>query len=155
MTQSFKYIVPMRETHWNFPASGEVSFTWDYDARSDELLKLYSKGKKEQWDAEQRIDWSLPVDPEDPMQMDDQVVPLSTAETLADWTNGALTIIDGGGHAPHARHPVPVNLLLRDFVHPRPPSRSTWQPIWWTDSTSPVLALHSWQPFFSACSVLS
>jgi len=57
-------------------SSGEVTFTWDYDARSDELLKLYSKGKQEQWDAEQRIDWSLPVDPEDPMQMDDQVVPL-------------------------------------------------------------------------------
>jgi len=66
----------MEETHWNFPASGEVSFTWDYDARSEDLLKLYSKGKQEQWDADKRIDWSLPVDPEDPMQMDDQVVPL-------------------------------------------------------------------------------
>ena len=68
--------MPVEETHWKFPASGEVAFTWDYDARSDELLKLYSKGKKEQWDADTRIDWSLPVDPEDPMQMDDQVVPL-------------------------------------------------------------------------------
>ena len=76
MAQQFKYTVPMEETHWKFPASGEVAFTWDYDARSEDLLRLYSKGKKEQWDAEQRIDWSLPVDPEDPMQMDDQVVPL-------------------------------------------------------------------------------
>jgi len=76
MTQSFKYTVPVAETHWKFPASGEVAFTWDYDARSEDLLKLYAKGKKEQWDAEQRIDWSLPVDPEDPMQMDDQVLPL-------------------------------------------------------------------------------
>ena len=46
---------------------------WDYDARSDELLRLYSKGKKEQWDAETRIDWSLAVDPEDPMQMAEEV----------------------------------------------------------------------------------
>jgi P-aminobenzoate N-oxygenase AurF len=76
MAQQFKYTVPVEETHWKFPASGEVAFTWDYDARSEDLLKLYSKGKKEQWDAEQRIDWSLPVDPDDPMQMDDQVVPL-------------------------------------------------------------------------------
>ena len=76
MAQQFKYIMPVAETHWKFPASGEVAFTWDYDARSEDLLKLYSKGKKEQWDAEKRIDWSLPVDPEDPMQMDDQVVPL-------------------------------------------------------------------------------
>ena len=75
MTQ-FKYTLPVEETQWKFPATGEVAFTWDYDARSAELLKLYSKGKKEQWDADTRIDWSLPVDPEDPMQMDDQVVPL-------------------------------------------------------------------------------
>jgi hypothetical protein len=73
---TFKYAIPLEETHWKFPATGEVAFTWDYDARSDELLRLYSKGKQEQWDAEARIDWSLPVDPEDPMQMDDQVVPL-------------------------------------------------------------------------------
>jgi len=76
MSTLYRYTVPLEETHWKFPSSGEVSFTWDYDARSDELLKLYSKGKKEQWDAETRIDWSLPVDPEDPMQMDDEVLPL-------------------------------------------------------------------------------
>ena len=76
MPTKFSYTVPAEETHWKFPASGEVAFTWDYDTRSDELLRLYSKGKKEQWDADARIDWSLPVDPEDPMQMDDQVVPL-------------------------------------------------------------------------------
>ena len=72
----FNYTLPVEETQWKFPATGDVAFTWDYDARSEELLKLYAKGKKEQWDADTRIDWSLPVDPEDPMQMDDQVVPL-------------------------------------------------------------------------------
>jgi len=76
MSTLYRYIMPVAETHWKFPASGEVAFTWDYDARSDELLKLYSKGKKEQWDADTRIDWSLPVDPEDPMQMKDEVAPL-------------------------------------------------------------------------------
>lgn len=76
MSTLYRYTVPMEETHWKFPASGEVAFTWDYDARSDELLKLYSKGKKEQWDADTRIDWILTVDPEDPMQMKDEVAPL-------------------------------------------------------------------------------
>ncbi len=76
MSTVYRYTAPLAETHWRFPAGGEVSFTWDYDARSDELLKLYAKGKKEQWDADARIDWSLAVDPEDPMQMDDQVTPL-------------------------------------------------------------------------------
>src|SRR5690349_13147928 len=73
---TFKYTLPVGETQWKFPATGEVAFTWDYDTRSEELLKLYAKGKKEQWDADTRIDWRLEVDPEDPMQMDDQVVPL-------------------------------------------------------------------------------
>ena len=80
--QQFKYVVPIEETHWKFPASGEVAFTWDYDTRSDDLLKLYSKGKKEQWDADKRIDWSLPVDPEDPMQMADEVVPVGAASAM-------------------------------------------------------------------------
>jgi hypothetical protein len=76
MAKTFTYALPVEETQWSFPSSGEVAFTWDYDARSDELLQLYSKGKQQQWDADTRIDWSLSVDPDDPMQMDDQVVPL-------------------------------------------------------------------------------
>jgi hypothetical protein len=76
MAAEFRYVMPVEETQWRLPATGEVAFTWDYDARSTELLQLYSKGKQQQWDAETRIDWSLPVDPDDPMQMDDQVVPL-------------------------------------------------------------------------------
>ncbi len=73
---TLRYVLPVGETRWSFPASGEVSLTWDYDARSQELLQLYSKGKQQQWDAEARIDWSLEVDPDDPMQMDEQVIPL-------------------------------------------------------------------------------
>src|SRR5688572_33336178 len=76
MAAEFRYVMPVEETQWKLPATGEVAFTWDYDARSTELLQLYSKGKQQQWDAETRIDWSLPVDPDDPMQMDEQVVPL-------------------------------------------------------------------------------
>jgi len=76
MATEFRYLLPVEETEWRFPASGEVAFTWDYEGRAEDLLGLYAKGKREQWDAAARIDWSLPVDPEDPMQMDDQVVPL-------------------------------------------------------------------------------
>ncbi len=76
MSTLYRYTLPVEETHWKFPSSGEVCFTWDYDAQSSELLALYAKGKQQQWDGDVRIDWSLPVDPEDPMQMDDQVLPL-------------------------------------------------------------------------------
>ena len=42
---------------------------------------------------------------------------------LADETRGSLVLLDGSGHGPHARDPVKVNLLLRDFVAPPPPAR--------------------------------
>lgn len=76
MTTTYRYVMPVEETQWRLPATAEVSFTWDYEGRSAELLELYSKGKREQWDAEARIDWSLEVDPEDPMQMKEEVLPL-------------------------------------------------------------------------------
>jgi hypothetical protein len=40
------------------------------------LLQLSAKGKKQQWDAAERIDWSLDLDPENPMMLDDRVVPI-------------------------------------------------------------------------------
>ncbi|TAN52604.1 MAG: aminobenzoate oxygenase, partial [Betaproteobacteria bacterium] len=76
MSTLYRYVLPVEETHWKFQGRSDTTFTWDYDARSDDLLKLYAKGKQQQWDAESRIDWSLEVDPEDPMQVDDSVVPL-------------------------------------------------------------------------------
>src|SRR4030065_606491 len=69
MSTLFRYTLPVEETHWKFQGQGETSFTWDYDAASEDLLKLYAKGKEQQWDAEKRIDWSIEVDPHDPMQM--------------------------------------------------------------------------------------
>ena len=43
---------------------------------------------------------------------------------LAEATQGDLVMLEGSGHGPHARDPVKVNLLLRDFVAPaRPPAR--------------------------------
>ena len=36
---------------------------------------------------------------------------------LAELTGGDLVVMEGSGHLPHARDPVLVNLLIRDFVH--------------------------------------
>ena len=41
------------------------------------------------------------------------------ARALAEATGGPLVTLEGSGHAPHARDPVKVNLLLRDFALPR------------------------------------
>ena len=55
---------------------------------------------------------------------EDAVRPWESGGRLAELANGALTILEGSGHFPHARDPVKVNLLLRDFIKPAPPLRN-------------------------------
>jgi pimeloyl-ACP methyl ester carboxylesterase/predicted glycosyltransferase len=45
---------------------------------------------------------------------------------LAELLGGTVVTLEGSGHAPHARDPVKVNLLLRDFVLGRRPPPRTW-----------------------------
>jgi pimeloyl-ACP methyl ester carboxylesterase/predicted glycosyltransferase len=47
---------------------------------------------------------------------DDAISPATRGEALAQATRGTLILLDGAGHGPHARDPVKVNLLLRDFA---------------------------------------
>jgi pimeloyl-ACP methyl ester carboxylesterase len=42
---------------------------------------------------------------------------------LAEETGGSLVLLEGSGHGPHVRDPVKVNLLLREFIAPPPPTR--------------------------------
>jgi pimeloyl-ACP methyl ester carboxylesterase/UDP:flavonoid glycosyltransferase YjiC (YdhE family) len=60
----------------------------------------------------------------------DRIVPPERARRIAELTNADLLLIEGGGHAPHARYPVAVNHAIRDFVGrwvPWPPKRTAWQ----------------------------
>ena len=55
---------------------------------------------------------------------DDDAISSSTrGVALAEHTGGGLVLLEGSGHAPHARDPVKVNLLLRDFACPPAPSQ--------------------------------
>jgi pimeloyl-ACP methyl ester carboxylesterase len=47
---------------------------------------------------------------------EDRLRPLAGGAALAERTGGTLVAIEGGGHCPQARHPVKVNLLIREFV---------------------------------------
>src|SRR5580700_1812585 len=47
---------------------------------------------------------------------DDAVISTTRGAGVAEATNGALVIIQGGGHAPHARDPVKVNVTMRAFA---------------------------------------
>jgi pimeloyl-ACP methyl ester carboxylesterase/predicted glycosyltransferase len=55
---------------------------------------------------------------------DDAIRSHESGAALAELTRGTLVSLDGSGHAPHARDPVKVNLLLRDFI--APPSIARW-----------------------------
>src|SRR6266403_2267840 len=76
MSTSYRYALPVEQTEWKFDGHTDVTFTWEYDENRAGLLQLYSKGKQQQWDAADRIDWSLDLDPENPMELDDRVVPI-------------------------------------------------------------------------------
>ncbi|GAA3193212.1 ferritin-like domain-containing protein [Actinocorallia longicatena] len=66
------YTGPVPRETWNVPLAGDARFTWEYDDGREKLLGLYQKGKDKQWDAAKRIDWSLEVDPADPLGLPDQ-----------------------------------------------------------------------------------
>ncbi|UOY02342.1 alpha/beta hydrolase [Blastococcus sp. PRF04-17] len=47
---------------------------------------------------------------------DDRIRPHAIGERLAESTGGSLVLLEGGGHGPHARDPVRINHLIREFV---------------------------------------
>src|SRR4029453_6607773 len=47
---------------------------------------------------------------------DDRVRPHAAGVAAAELTGGDLVSIEGGGHCPQARHPVKINLLIREFA---------------------------------------
>ena len=58
------YAMPLSNgSTWSVPTTFDTTFQWEYDDTRDRLLSLYAKGKQKQWDAAERIDWSIDVDP--------------------------------------------------------------------------------------------
>lgn len=76
MTTKDQYTQVPDPYSWEVPSAGDARFTWEYDEGRARLLSLYQKGKDKQWDAQSRIDWSLDVDPMNPVGMPDEFHPL-------------------------------------------------------------------------------
>jgi P-aminobenzoate N-oxygenase AurF len=64
------------ETGWDVHQNFDASFRWEYEDGREKLLNLYDKGKRLQWDAAERIDWSQDLDPENPALLPDEVIPI-------------------------------------------------------------------------------
>ena len=67
------YPIPEFDPEWTVPQGFEAAFDFQYDEGRNHMMHLYQKGKDMQWDALNRIDWSLELDSENPMQMPDEV----------------------------------------------------------------------------------
>ena len=68
------YALPVELTQWKFDGATELQFNWEYDDGSAPLLELYEKGKQQQWDASTRLDWSLQLNPDNPMELKDEAI---------------------------------------------------------------------------------
>ena len=74
MTKEFHYALPVEQTEWKIDGATTTVLRWDYEGGQGELLDLYDKAKQRQWNAELRIDWSQPLDPENPAGLSDRLI---------------------------------------------------------------------------------
>jgi hypothetical protein len=73
----------MSETSWDVPSPITTCFDFDYTSGRDQLLRLYDKGTRRQWIASDRLDWSLEVDPTNPVGMPEESIPILGTEWWA------------------------------------------------------------------------
>jgi hypothetical protein len=85
MTTKERYALPTELDH-AVPGAFDTNFRWEYDDGREKLINLYRKGKKLQWDAEERIDWSLDLDPENPAGLPDESIPIFAWEGFSKLT---------------------------------------------------------------------
>ncbi|HVN27650.1 MAG TPA: ferritin-like domain-containing protein [Candidatus Binataceae bacterium] len=74
MSTADRYAIPVEGLDWKVPEELESCFKWEYEDGSQSLHRLYEKGKSHQWNASNRIDWSLDLDPENPEELPDEYV---------------------------------------------------------------------------------
>ena len=74
MTTQRIYALPVDVTQWTFDGATDLQFNWEYDDGSSSLLELYETGKQQQWDASTRLDWSLELNPDNPMELKDEAI---------------------------------------------------------------------------------
>jgi len=78
-----RYASPIDTTEWQVEQRFVNTFRWEYEDGRDKLLGLYEKGKRLQWNAAERIDWSQDLDPENPEGLPDAVIPIFGSDL---WT---------------------------------------------------------------------
>jgi hypothetical protein len=70
------YAKALEAAQWEVPQDYETLFDFEYSDDRADLLGLYSKGKSQQWDTDERIDWDHEIDPDNPMGIPKEFFPL-------------------------------------------------------------------------------
>src|SRR5580658_10278281 len=73
---SVREVAGAPEPKWGIESPATTVFDFDYTDGRDQLLRLYDKGTRRQWIGSDRLDWSLDVDPANPVLMPDDIHPL-------------------------------------------------------------------------------
>lgn len=76
MTLTEKYTLKPEGLELRIDQAFESVFTWSYADDRQDLLQLYAKGKKMQWDAQERINWNQDFDPDNPQGLPEELFPL-------------------------------------------------------------------------------
>src|SRR5262245_66348807 len=76
MSTMSRYPKPLDAAEWHVPQSFGTTFRWEYEDGDEKLLNLYAKGKRLQWDAAERIDWSQNLDPENHEGLPEELIPI-------------------------------------------------------------------------------
>src|SRR5262245_27496675 len=83
MSTLSRYATAVDPIERHVPQHFDSTFRWEYDDGREKLLNLYQKGKRLQWDAAERIDWSQNLDHDNPEGLPDGVIPIFGSEI---WT---------------------------------------------------------------------
>lgn len=85
--RSFDHYTLPTTADWQVPGAFATHFRFEYEDGRPDLLNLYRKGKQLQWNAEERIDWSQDLDPENPEGLPDEAIPIFGWEGFARLTD--------------------------------------------------------------------
>ena len=67
-----------------FRAPLEICWQFTYDVSQEKLDNLYRKAKQSQWDAEEKIDWNVDIDPSRPI-IDNAIQAFGAAGVTSDF----------------------------------------------------------------------
>jgi hypothetical protein len=99
MATADRYARDLDSIEWVVASEFPTTFRWEYEEGSQALRSLYGKGKRLQWDADTRIDWSQDLDPENPQGLPEEGVILFGSAVWARMTPAERTRFRRHGQA--------------------------------------------------------